>query len=56
MVEQYIDCKHGRREISWLHDELRETLKETYGMILYQEQVMQCAANLAGYTLGEATS
>ena len=54
MVEQYIDCKHGRREISWLHDELRETLKETYGMILYQEQVMQCAANLAGYTLGEA--
>ena len=54
MVEQYIDCKHGRREISWLHEGLREILMETYGMILYQEQVMQCAANLAGYTLGEA--
>lgn len=54
MVEQYIDCKHGRREISWLHDDLKEILAETYGMILYQEQVMQCAAKLAGYTLGEA--
>lgn len=54
MVEQYIDCKHGRREISWLHDDLREILRETHGMFLYQEQVMQCAATLAGYTLGEA--
>ncbi|MDO9509455.1 MAG: DNA polymerase III subunit alpha [Thermovirgaceae bacterium] len=54
MVEQYVDCKHGRREISWLHDDLKDILAETYGMILYQEQVMQCAAKLAGYTLGEA--
>ena len=54
MVEQYIDCKHGRREISWLHDDLKEVLRETHGMFLYQEQVMQCAATLAGYTLGEA--
>ena len=54
MVEQYIDCKHGKRDISWLHDDLRDILSETYGMILYQEQVMQCAAKLAGYTLGEA--
>ena len=54
MVEQYVDCKHGRREISWLHDDLKEILSETYGMILYQEQVMQCAAKLAGYSLGEA--
>jgi len=54
MVEQYIDCKHGRRDISWLHEKLKDVLKETYGMILYQEQVMECAARLAGYTLGEA--
>lgn len=54
MVEQYVDCKHGKREISWLHEDLKEILAETYGMILYQEQVMQCAAKLAGYTLGEA--
>lgn len=54
MVEQYIDCKHGKREIAWLHDDLKEILAETYGMILYQEQVMQCAAKLAGYSLGEA--
>jgi len=54
MVEQYIDCKHGKRDISWLHEELKDILGETYGMILYQEQVMQCAARLAGYTLGQA--
>ena len=54
MVDQYIDCKHGKAEPHYPHPLLEETLRETYGVILYQEQVMQCASVLAGYTLGEA--
>jgi len=54
MVDQYIERKHGRQDVSYLHPLLRDVLKETYGVVLYQEQVMQCAAILAGYTLGEA--
>ncbi|MBN1332653.1 MAG: DNA polymerase III subunit alpha [Synergistales bacterium] len=54
MVDQYIERKHGRLEVSYLHPLLESVLKETYGVILYQEQVMQCAAVLAGYSLGEA--
>lgn len=54
MVDQYVERKHGRASVEYLHPALSEVLKETYGVILYQEQVMQCAAKLAGYTLGEA--
>ncbi len=54
MVDQYIDCKHGRSKPVYPHPLLENVLKETYGVILYQEQVMQCASVLAGYTLGEA--
>ncbi len=54
MVDQYIDCKHGRAEPVYAHSLLEPVLKETYGVILYQEQVMQAASVLAGYTLGEA--
>ena len=54
MVDQYIDCKHGRAKPVYPHHLLEGVLKETYGVILYQEQVMQCASVLAGYTLGEA--
>ncbi len=54
MVDQYIERKHGREEVEYLHPSLGKILKETHGVILYQEQVMQCAATLAGYTLGEA--
>ena len=54
MVDQYINCKHGRAMPVYPHPLLENTLKETYGVILYQEQVMQCASVLAGYTLGEA--
>lgn len=54
MVDQYIDCKHGRAKPVYPHPSLEPVLKETYGVILYQEQVMQCASVLAGYTLGEA--
>lgn len=54
MVDQYIECKHGRKEVEYPHPLLSDILKETYGVILYQEQVMKCAATLAGYSLGEA--
>ena len=54
MVDQYIECKHGRKKPAYPHPMLEDVLKETYGVILYQEQVMQCASVLAGYTLGEA--
>jgi len=54
MAEQYIQRKHGREQIKYLHPRLQETLKDTYGVIVYQEQVMQIARFLAGYSMGEA--
>ncbi|MCO7252579.1 MULTISPECIES: DNA polymerase III subunit alpha [Dickeya] len=59
MVDNFIDRKHGREEISypdiqWQHETLKPVLEPTYGIILYQEQVMQIAQVLAGYTLGGA--
>ena len=54
MVDQYIDCKHGRAVPHYPHPLLEEALRETYGVILYQEQVMQAANILAGYSMGEA--
>ncbi len=54
MVDDYIDRKHGRASVHYLHPELEEILKPTYGVILYQEQVMQIAQVLANYTLGGA--
>jgi DNA polymerase-3 subunit alpha len=56
MVDDFIDRKHGRAggEIDYLHPELKPVLFPTYGVILYQEQVMQIAQVLAGYTLGGA--
>lgn len=54
MVDQYVECKHGRSRVKYLHPLLEDVLRETYGVVLYQEQVMQCAAVLAGYSLGEA--
>lgn len=53
MVDDYIDCKHGRA-IRYPHPKLEHILKPTNGVILYQEQVMQIAQLLAGYTLGAA--
>lgn len=53
-IPAFIDCKFGRREIDYLHPTLEPVLKETYGIIVYQEQVMQIAQILAGYSLGEA--
>ena len=56
MVDDFINRKHGRGEgpIDYLHPSLEAVLKPTYGVILYQEQVMQIAQVLAGYTLGGA--
>jgi len=54
MVDDFIDRKHGRKEVTYLFPELREILEPTYGTIVYQEQVMQVAQVLAGYSLGEA--
>ncbi len=54
MVSDFINRKHGRVEIKYPHPSLKEILKPTYGVILYQEQVMQIASVLSGFTLGEA--
>ncbi len=50
----YNDCKHGRRDPDYLHPKLKEILEPTYGVIIYQEQVMQIAQILSGFTAGEA--
>lgn len=54
MVDDFINRKHGRATPEYLHPNLTSILKPTYGIILYQEQVMQIAQVLAGYTLGAA--
>ena len=54
MVDDFIDRKHGRSRVEYPHPALETILKPTYGVILYQEQVMQIAQVLAGYSLGEA--
>ncbi len=54
MIPDFIARKHGQREIAYDLPELKEILEETYGVIVYQEQVMQIANRLAGFSLGEA--
>jgi DNA polymerase-3 subunit alpha len=54
MVDDFINRKHGRAQVSYPHPDLEPILKPTYGVILYQEQVMQIAQVLAGYSLGGA--
>ena len=54
MVDDFVARKHGRAEVEHLHPELETVLKPTYGVILYQEQVMKIAQVLARYSLGEA--
>lgn len=53
MVDDFIERKHGRVEVTYPHPKLEPILKETYGVILYQEQVMRIASDLANYTLGD---
>ena len=50
----YNECKHGKREPDYLHPKLEQILKPTYGVIIYQEQVMQIAQILSGFSPGEA--
>ena len=53
-ISTYNDCKHGKQKPDYLHPLLEEILKPTYGVIIYQEQVMQIAQKLSGFTAGEA--
>lgn len=54
MIDDFIDRKHGRKEVTYDLPPLKDILEETYGVIVYQEQVMQISHVLAGYSLGEA--
>src|SRR6266404_6069991 len=54
MIDDFINRKHGKKKVTYDLPELKEILEETYGVILYQEQVMQIANRLAGFSLGEA--
>jgi DNA polymerase-3 subunit alpha len=54
MIDDFVERKHGRRKVEYELPELQEILQETLGVIVYQEQVMQIANRLAGYSLGDA--
>ena len=54
MVEDFIAGRHGEKEVTYMHPLLEPILKETFGVVLYQEQVMQIVQVLAGFTLGQA--
>jgi DNA polymerase-3 subunit alpha len=54
MVDTFINCRHGREPVKYLHPTLEPLLKETYGLIVYQEQVMRIANRLGGFSLNEA--
>lgn len=54
MVDRYIECKHGKSEPDYIHPSLENILKPTYGLFLYQEQIIQAANEIAGFTLSKA--
>ncbi|MGC8554484.1 MAG: DNA polymerase III subunit alpha [Candidatus Acidulodesulfobacterium sp.] len=54
MVDDFIKAKHGKAKIHYIHPSLKDILHETYGVMLYQEQIMRVATNLAGFSMGEA--
>jgi DNA polymerase-3 subunit alpha len=54
LIPDYIKGKHGQRKITYLHPKLEPILKDTYGIAVFQEQVLQIAREIAGFTLGEA--
>jgi DNA polymerase III subunit alpha len=56
MHTEYAERKHGRKPVTYPHPDLEEILGETYGIMVYQEQVMQIAVRLSGYSMGEADS
>ena len=53
-IDRFISSKHGREEVTYPHPSMKELLDETYGVIVYQDQVLQILQNFAGYTLGAA--
>lgn len=53
-IQDFIDRKHGKKEITYLHPKMESALKNTYGITVYQEQVMQLSKDLAGFTGGQA--
>ena len=54
MIDDFVDRKHGRKEVVYDVKEMKEILEETFGVMIYQEQVMQISNRIAGYSLGEA--
>lgn len=54
MIDDYIDRKHGRAKVEYIHPTLEPILEDTYGIIVYQEQVMQIAHQIAGFSLAKA--
>ncbi|MFM8393575.1 MAG: DNA polymerase III subunit alpha, partial [Acidobacteriota bacterium] len=54
MVDDYINRRHGRDKVTYIVPQMKEVLENTYGILVYQEQIMQLAQRLAGYSLGEA--
>lgn len=53
-IPLFIDRKHGRQDIDYYHKDLEPILRDTYGVIVYQEQIIQIASKMAGFSLGEA--
>ncbi|MGJ7912814.1 DNA polymerase III subunit alpha [Neobacillus sp. LXY-1] len=53
-IPLFIDRKHGKQTVEYLHPDLKPILENTYGVIVYQEQIMQIASKIAGFSLGEA--
>ena len=53
-IPDYIERKHGKQKIEYIHEKLEPILKSTYGIMIYQEQLMKLAQDIAGFTLGEA--
>ena len=53
-IDEFIDRKRGKKKVTYLHPDLEPILKETQGIIVYQEQIMQIASKMAGYTYGQA--
>ena len=54
MVDQYVRRKNGEEAVTYFHPDVKDILKETYGVVVYQEQVMQISTAIAGYSLGRA--
>jgi DNA polymerase-3 subunit alpha len=54
MLDEFIEGRHGRKKVEYIHPSLEEVLGETYGVMIYQEQVMEVARRLAGFTVAEA--